>query len=134
MSSDQAVEQEIQAKGLTAPRVTQAGIEAKIKAEYYFTGAQAVGPGYPPAHPALANLTFCILVLANDYTVVGKSACASPENYDRQLGQKIARNDAVRQVWALEGYVLRESLYERDARAGQVNIAADAAGRTGAPA
>mgnify|MGYP000243345281 CR=1 FL=1 len=41
MGTDQAIEQEIQAKGLTAPRVTPAGIEANIASEHYFTGADA---------------------------------------------------------------------------------------------
>ena len=38
--NDQQIEQEIQAKGLTAPRVTPADIEANIVGEYYFTAVR----------------------------------------------------------------------------------------------
>jgi hypothetical protein len=55
-------------------------------------------------------LTVCILVLKNGFTIVGKSACASPENFDSDLGHKIAKEDARRQIWALEGYALRNQI------------------------
>jgi hypothetical protein len=53
-----------------------------------------------------------VLELANGYTVLGKSACASPENFDAELGKRIAREDAVKQIWPLEGYLLRQQLHE----------------------
>ena len=222
--TDQAIEQEIQAKGLTAPRVTPADIEANIAAEYYFTAGQATeglsmdqvahiahevnrsycqalgdtsqvewkdspewqrvsarmgvdlhtmgdfGPEashiswmlqkqdegwtygpikdpekkeHPcmvpfeqlpreqqvkdhlfrgvvhavraavpeqPQHESLGLLTFCVLVLKNGFTVTGESACASPENFDAELGRKIARQNAVAKVWPLMGYELRSQL------------------------
>jgi len=116
------IENEIVAKGLTAPRVTPESIAAKIKSEFYFTaadGAQFVGerdevlPGILPE--ALGLLTFCVLVMENGFTITGQSACASPENFDAELGKKIARANAVNQIWPLEGYLLRELLAE-DAR------------------
>ncbi len=55
-------------------------------------------------------LTLCVLVLKNGFTIVGKSACASPENFNHEVGERVAREDAVRQIWALEGYQLRTSL------------------------
>ena len=55
-------------------------------------------------------LTFCVLVLRNGFTVTGESACASPENFDAELGQKIARQNAVQKVWPLMGYALRSEL------------------------
>lgn len=57
------------------------------------------------------TLTICVLTMQNGFTVVGKSACAHPENFNQDLGQKIAYDDAFKQVWALEGYLLREALY-----------------------
>lgn len=117
--TDDQIENEIQAKGLTAPRVTPADIEANIASEHYFTASGGVMSELPKdasddainAIPsALSLLTFCVLVLRNGFTVVGKSACASPENFDAELGKKIARQDAVNQMWPLMGYALRERI------------------------
>lgn len=116
--NDQAIEQEIQAKGLTAPRVTSADIEGNIASEHYFTAWQ----GYMYEHyydaekvgacpPALGLLTFCVLVLKNGFTVTGESACASPDNFDAELGRKIARQNAVQKLWPLMGYALKERLH-----------------------
>ena len=93
----QAIEQEIQDKGLTAARVTLQRVDEVIVDEYYH-----VFPG--------TTLTVCVLILANGFTVIGKSACASPENFDTELGRKIARDNAKKKIWALEGYALRERL------------------------
>lgn len=112
-----AIEQEIQAKGLTAPRVTPDDIEANIAGEFYFTAADGVegASGHRPASvragTALGLLTFCVLVLRNGFTVTGESACASPENFDAELGRKIARQNAVAKVWPLMGYELRSKLH-----------------------
>jgi len=108
--NDQSVEQEIQAKGLTAPRVTPADIEANIAGEYFFTADQATKDC--PQFEALRLLTFCVLVLKNGFTVTGESACASPENFDADLGKKIARQNAVAKMWPLMGYALKQSLVE----------------------
>ena len=114
--NDQQIEQEIQAKGLTAPRVTPADIEANIASEFYFTATEGVlgasEMGTVPAGRAkgLDLLTFCVLVLRNGFTVTGESACASPENFDAELGRKIARQNAVQKMWPLMGYALKERL------------------------
>jgi hypothetical protein len=223
--SDNEIENEIQAKGLTAPRVTPADIETNIAAEYFFTAEQAVsgassnqiaqvahevnraycealgdmsqsrwedapqwqrdsamlgvklhtehpsagaqasheswmsqklaegwkyGPvknpetkEHPcivpfgalptaqqakdyifrgvvhsvsnvflgaPVVPALGLLTFCVLVLKNGFTVTGESACASPENFDAEIGRKIARQKAIEKIWPLMGYALKDKL------------------------
>lgn len=95
--TDQAIEQEIQAKGLTAPRVTPADIPAEVLAEQFY-----VFPG--------TMLTVCCLTLKNGFTVTGESACASPENFDAELGQKIARRNAEAKIWGLLGFRLRDKL------------------------
>lgn len=106
--NDKAIEQEIQAKGKTAPRVTPADIEANIAAEYSFTADAALSGC--PAHESMRLLTFCVLVLRNGFTVTGESACASPENFDAEIGRKIARQNAVEKIWPLMGYELRTKL------------------------
>ena len=63
-----------------------------------------------PLYPALGLLTFCVLVLKNGFTVTGESACASPENFDAEIGRKIARQNAVAKIWPLMGYELRSNL------------------------
>ena len=111
------IEKEIQAKGLTAPRITPADIEANITSAFYFTAAEGVegASGHLPnsvrAGTALSLLTFCVLVLRNGFTVTGESACASPENFDAEIGRKIARENAVAKVWPLMGYELRSQLH-----------------------
>ena len=120
--NEQDIEQAIQAKGLTAPRVTPDDIEANIASEHYFTawdGAslQLDGPSDIPA--SLRLLTFCVLVLRNGFTVTGESACASPENFDAELGHKIARQKAVAKVWPLLGFRLRDQLLRDQLRINQ---------------
>ena len=116
--NDNDIEQEIQAKGLTAPRITPADIEANIASEHYFTAEDGVGRankgqtsegGKNPV--ALSLLTFCVLVLRNGFTVTGESACASPDNFDAELGCKIARAKAVEEARPLLGFALRERLH-----------------------
>ena len=105
---DQAIEAEIQPKGLNAPRVTPQDIEANIAGEYFFTADQAT-KDCPQLDP-LRLLTFCVLVLKNGFTVTGESACASPENFDAEIGRRIARENAVQKIWPLMGYELRSKL------------------------
>src|SRR5690554_2772023 len=124
MKNDNQIEQEIQNKGLTAPRVTPDDIAANVVGEYYFTAAQglfgaeyqASSPGKPVRNTVpheLALLTFCVLVLKNGFTVTGESACASPENFDAEIGRKIARQNAIAKIWPLMGYALRDKLHAR---------------------
>ena len=97
--SEAAIEQEIQDKGLNAPRLTPADIDAAILTEQYhvFDGT---------------TLTVCCLTLKNGFTVTGESAAASPENFDVEIGRKIARQNARDKIWPLEGYLLKQKLFE----------------------
>ena len=116
--NDQTIEQEIQDKGLTAPRVTPADIEANITSTFYFTAAQGAekaardngsyDAGSPAEGLALGLLTFCVLVLRNGFTVTGESTCASPENFDAEIGRQIARENAVDKVWPPAGLRVAE--------------------------
>ncbi len=120
-----SIENEIQAKGLTAPRITPQHIENVIKSEHYFTAADgdakalenaAFATGVLDAASSravpkqLGLLTFCVLILNNGFTVTGESACVSPENFDAEIGRKIARENAREKIWVLEGYLLKQNL------------------------
>lgn len=99
MSDEAAIESEIQAKGLTAPRLTPDLIDAAIvAADYHVFGT--------------TQLTVCCLTLRNGFTVTGESACASPENFDAALGRQIARSNARDKIWMLEGYLLKQRLHD----------------------
>jgi len=93
----QQIEQEIQQKGLTAARITPARIDEVIIGEQYHIFENT-------------TLTVCCLQLENGFTVTGESACASPENFNIELGKKIAKDNAKQKIWALEGYLLKQSL------------------------
>ncbi len=95
--TDEGIEQEIRHKGLTAPRVTSESIDALITGEDYHV--------FPST-----TLTVCCLTLRNGYRVIGQSAAASPENFNKVLGMRIAKSDARDKIWALEGYLLRKRL------------------------
>ena len=112
MTTDQTIEQEIKEKGKTAPRITPADIEDNIDSEHYFNAGDAAYPGDVAASPyeRLRLLTFCVLVLKNGFTVTGESACASPENFDAEIGRQIARQNAVQKIWPLMGYELRSRI------------------------
>lgn len=113
-----SVEQAIKAAGADrAPRVTPTAIGSEIVDEVYFTAAHGVNGELATrgdlrrSHMGpLELLTFCVLVLRNGFTVTGQSACASPENFDADIGRRIARDDAIRQVWPLLGFRLRDQL------------------------
>lgn len=85
---------------MNAPTVTVADIQAKIKKTEYF-----VLPG--------TTVTICHLTLENGYSVRGESACVSPENFNTAIGEKYAFEQAVDKVWALEGYLLKQKLFEQ---------------------
>lgn len=123
--SEQDLEQDIQDKGLNAPRLTPTHIDETIVSVHFFTagdgvvGATASDEDFnnlpdaervinPPQQ--LELLTLCVLVLKNGFTVTGESACASPENFNKEIGQKIAFENAREKVWLLEGYLLKDKL------------------------
>lgn len=112
------IEQLIQAKGLNAPRIKPADLEAEIASEHYFTAGNGIDGRYMgdieaqvcPNFDQLKMLTFCVLVLKNGFTVTGESACASPENFNPEVGRARAREKAVEKLWPLLGFRLRDKL------------------------
>lgn len=131
MSTDNEIEREIQAKGKTAPRLTPDDIQSAIFSEHYFTAEHGIEGAMcalqlhqvfnevdtevgeiEPDRRSLAMLTFCVIVLRNGFTVTGESACVSPENFDAEIGRKVARAKAIEKIWPLEGYLLRQRLHD----------------------
>lgn len=158
------LEQELQAKGLTAPRVTPADIAASILSEHYFTAGEAAISRQMVVDAAVARvmdslcsdhegrsfeitsfrqevarrvadiakptfefggvprelglLTLCVLVLRNGFKVTGEGACTSPENFDAEIGRRIARANAVSKIWPLLGYELHTKLADEEIERG----------------
>jgi hypothetical protein len=126
MNQDQQTEQAIVNAGANmAPRVTPTDVAANIVSEHYFTGEQGALMGMDPAKfrnmqtlgmmpgdipESLKLLTFCVLTLRNGFVVTGESACASPANFNAEIGRRIARENAVAKIWPLMGYELRSKL------------------------
>lgn len=95
------IEQEIQAKGLNAPRLTPADIDDVIVGEDYYV--------FPNT-----TFTVCLLTLINGFNVSGESAAASIENFDVEIVRKIAKDNARNKIWALEGYLLKQKIFESE--------------------
>lgn len=119
MTTEQNIEKEIVSKGLNAPRLTPDHIDSVIIDKYFFTAADAQWGADPNTtaliglHKQLETLTFCVLILKNGFTVTGESACASPENFDAEIGKKIAYENARSKIWEIEGYLLKQKLFEQ---------------------
>ena len=101
MSNEQQIEKEIQDKGLNAPRLCPADIDAAIVSETFTV---------LPSGKAMV----CELILRNGFSVRGESACVSKENFNEEIGRKISYEDARNKVWMLEGYALQERLFPRE--------------------
>lgn len=103
---------------MNAPRVTPEDIENAIQSVYYIDGGKMIvhansiqhkGKGLDVAQAAQA-MTICMMVLKNGFIVLGKSAPVSPQNFDKVLGEKIAYEDCIKQMWPLMGFALKEKL------------------------
>lgn len=108
--NDAELEKIQQSRNLTARRVALADVEANIAGEHYFTLAQATEGA--PQFPSFASFTVCALTLKNGFTLIGHSAPASLENFDPEIGKKIARQRAFDQIWPLMGYELKQRLHD----------------------
>jgi hypothetical protein len=101
MASDAEIEAELQTKGKTAPRITPDALLALIVQEQYHLFENT-------------TVIVCALTLINGFTVVGTAASASKENFDADIGRKVAKADAINKIWPLEGYRLRQQLFEQE--------------------
>lgn len=115
-NDDASIERLIQSKGKVAERVTPSDLADVISGEVYFTAFDAFMKASTDDlvlndADSLKCLTFCVLVLDNGFTVTGESACASPQNFDAEIGKRIAKENAVQKMWPLLGYELKSRLY-----------------------
>ena len=108
MDSLKVTDEQSKAVQKTPNRVALADIEAAIMTEYCFTADKALGDA--PIVADVAVLTICIIVMNNGFSVIGKSAPADPANFNEELGRKFAREDAIRQLWPLMGFALRDRI------------------------
>lgn len=99
LTSDAEIECALKRKGLTAPRITPDYLKTLVASTHYYV--------FPET-----TTTVCCIKLQNGFTVIGESACASPENFDTQIGESIAYTNAFDKLWVLEGYLLKQKLYE----------------------
>ena len=97
--SEREIEQELQDKGLNAPRLSPKQIDAVIVDETY-------------TELPSGKCMICEITLKNGYTVRGESACVSKENFDKDIGFKISRQDARKKIWGLEAYLLQQRLHD----------------------
>ncbi|WP_416406549.1 Gp49 family protein [Paracidovorax citrulli] len=139
-----SLERDIQARASVAPRVTPDDIKAEIVGEHFFTAADGVQGAYragndvhpvggtpsEAAHRTLGLLTFCVLRLKNGFTVTGESACASPENFNAEIGRRIAKENAVAKIWPLLGFRLRDKLQTRSGCQGERCMSTDGSGHS----
>ena len=96
--NENELEKEIQDKGLNAPRLTPDLIDSVIAEKVFHVYGSTC-------------ITVCCITLKNGFTVIGESACASPENFNQEIGEKIAFEQARNKIWMLEGYLLKNKLY-----------------------
>lgn len=96
------------ARDAQGKRVTLKGIQDRIESCVFINAAEAAGLG--PRHP-LACLTLALVTLDNGWTVVGKSACADPANFDPEKGKRFAIDDAIEQLWAPMAFELKERMW-----------------------
>jgi hypothetical protein len=99
MNNEQTTESRIKELGLNAPRLNPADIDATIVSETF-----TILPS--------GKCMICELTLRNGFSVRGESGAVSKENFNKEIGMKISREDARRKVWGFEGYLLQEKLYQ----------------------
>lgn len=105
----------LESSGASKDRVTGTSVDDAIE-----TAAYHVFPG--------TTVTVCCITLRNGYQVIGHSACADPANFDPEVGETCAYENARRHIWALEAYLIRQRLWaeqqaqEARDRAGTVTV------------
>ena len=93
------LEKKIQQKGLTGKRITYDEVVATVVDEDYHV--------FPKT-----QLTVCCLTLRNGFTVTGESACVDPANFNKEIGEEIAKNKAISNIWGFEAYLLQQKIFE----------------------
>jgi len=94
-----------------AARISLQEVEAEIAHMFVVTGA-ALALNAPNRPGVLDTLTVCTCVLKNGWVVIGQSAPIDGRNYSSAIGEQVAYQDAVRQIWPLLGYVRKQAIYD----------------------
>lgn len=81
-------------------KVTLERIHAKIVSETY-------------TRLPSGKVLVCELILENGFSVRGEAAVVDIANFDEDIGRKISKENAVNQIWQIEGYLLQEELYKK---------------------
>jgi hypothetical protein len=103
-ASEVAIEQAIVAKGLTAPRLSPADLDANIVHTEIVKHVSLTGQ----------VLRWAVLTTKNGFAVVGKpSVAVSPANDDAEIGQQVAIENSRNELWPLMGYALKDQLASR---------------------
>ena len=96
--------------------VSKSSIEAKIRGVYFINAGEALkdsNRGYIQCDLEEINLvTICIMIMENGFMIEGTSACVDPSRYNEEIGQEEAYKNAVEKIWELEGYALKQKLFE----------------------
>ena len=98
-TAQQSIGEMIEERAKSPVRLTPALLKDKIASKQFH-----VFPG--------SQLTVCVLTLSNGYTVTGESACVDPANFDAEIGERVAFENAFNKIWALEGYLLKQRIFE----------------------
>jgi hypothetical protein len=98
MNDEQVIENKIQSKGLNAPRLSPADIDAKIKEVTYTTLPSG-------------KVMVCEITLQNGFSVRGEASTVSKKNFNTEIGQEISFKNAREKIWQLEGYLLQEVVF-----------------------
>ena len=102
------------ANNAMAPRVSVKNIEDQMESVIYINLGDAIERTNQSASASSFLMTLCVITMRNGFVEVGKSAPASPENFDKEKGRTFAYEDAVRNLWPKLGYALRDALWMKD--------------------
>lgn len=103
---EQQIETKIASLGLTAPRITPQRIDSLVESLTF------------DIHhiPGTTVILASALLPSGIYVATGFSSCASPSNFRYEVGleaaTKQARAMAREKLWELEGYMLKQTLYQ----------------------
>lgn len=114
-------DEDLSAKSATAPRVSVEALKDTIADLTFVNLGKAIEgcqrsaeSGQTTATAPTFLMTLAVVTCVNGFVVVGKSAPASAANFDKAKGEQFAYEDAMRQLWPMKGYALRERLYQQE--------------------
>ena len=64
------------------------------------------------------KLTVAVITLPSKFKVTGEASCVDAKNFNKELGETYALENAIKKLWELEGYLLAERLHRRILPAG----------------